>query len=645
MDGALVSRACSIKRTDETCFQSFTRANNSKLISQAEWKPYPTAAERSAWEKLPANLRNSLIERGEVALQTEWQPLLATRFLEYARVGNRSEYERENFGRRNKLIALSLAECAEGKGRFVDEIANGIWLICEESYWGVPAHVGMQRASSGLPDAAEPTVDLFAAETAAALAYIQYLHGAALDAVSPLIRPRIAAEIDRRILTPNLERHDFRWMGFQTDERPNNWNPWINSNWLACVLFTEADFERRMDAVAKIMRCLDRFIDPYPTDGGCDEGPGYWMRAAGSLYDCLEQLEQATGGQVNVFDQPLIQAMGRFIYQVHIDGDYYINFADATAVLTPESDLIYRYGQAIQDREMIAFGAWAAQKTLGGGAGSWGRPIESPMRWLRAIFSAAEIAQAEAYAPQPREVWLPVIQVGAMRDETRSGRGFYVAAKGGHNNESHNHNDIGEFVVFRDGLPLLIDAGVETYSRKTFSPQRYEIWTMQSAYHNLPTIDGVQQAPGEQFAARDVHCNAEQAAFRLDIAGAYPPEAGITRWTRTVRLNRRQSVSIEDNYELDHLPRSMTLSLLTVSAVSLDTPGMIRLSAADLPDGRIAGSGVIRYDANRFSASVETIPITDTRMSRVWGKRVYRVLLSTVNPQQNDIWKLEISEA
>ena len=106
-----------------------------------------------------------------------WTPLLATRFLEYARIGNRSEYERENFGRRNKLIALALAECAEGQGRFIDEIANGIWLICEETYWGLPAHIGVQRAGVGLPDAAEPTVDLFAAETAAALAYIDYLLG------------------------------------------------------------------------------------------------------------------------------------------------------------------------------------------------------------------------------------------------------------------------------------------------------------------------------------------------------------------------------------------------------------------------------------------------------------------------------------
>ncbi|MBZ0286687.1 MAG: heparinase II/III-family protein [Anaerolineae bacterium] len=618
-----------------------------RIVSQADWTPYPKAADRAAWEVLPLAVRDLLIARGEAALQMEWKALLATRFLEYARVGNRSNYEAENFGRRNQLIALALAECAEGQGRFVHEIVNGLWLICEETYWGLPAHLHLQGSGPGLPDAAEPTVDLFAAETAAALAHIDYLLGDALDGVSPLIRPRIAAEIDRRILTPNLEREDFGWMGFQREGRPNNWNPWINSNWLACVLFIERDPQRRLDAVAKIMRSLDFFIDPYPADGGCDEGPGYWMRAAASLYECLEQLHQATNGQVDVFGESLIQEMGRFIYRVHIDDHYYINFADASAIVIPESHLIFRYGQAIGDRDMAAFGAWAARNTPDGGAGSWGRPIESPMRWLRAIFSEAEIAGAEAYAPQPRDVWLPNIEVMVARDHDRSGDGLYVAAKGGHNNESHNHNDIGEFVVYRDGLPLLIDAGVETYSRKTFSPQRYEIWTMQSAYHNLPTIDGVQQAPGKQFAARDVRYLARenQAELVLDIAGAYPPEAGLKRWLRTIRLNRGQSVAVEDEYELDHTPGTLGLSLLTACAVSLDTAGIIRLSAADLPDGRVTGSGFMHYDAGQFTPSIETIPITDLRMSKVWGESLCRILLTARTPRQQGTWKLEISEA
>lgn len=103
-----------------------------------------------------------------------------------ARIGNRSNFEKVQFRRRGRLTNLVVAECMEGEGRFLDAIVDGIWLTCEETYWGIPAHVGVQEAGSGLPDAAEPTVDLFAAETVALLAWILYLLGPELDRVSPL---------------------------------------------------------------------------------------------------------------------------------------------------------------------------------------------------------------------------------------------------------------------------------------------------------------------------------------------------------------------------------------------------------------------------------------------------------------------------
>ena len=64
------------------------------------------------------------------------------------------------------LQRLMLAECLEGKGRFVDDIANGVWLICEETFWGAPAHLAAQKAGVGLPDVSEPIIELFSAETA-----------------------------------------------------------------------------------------------------------------------------------------------------------------------------------------------------------------------------------------------------------------------------------------------------------------------------------------------------------------------------------------------------------------------------------------------------------------------------------------------
>src|SRR5437879_1125934 len=121
----------------------------------------------------------------------------------------------------------------------------------------------MQRAGNGLPDVTEPIVDLFAAETGALLAWTDYLLADRLDKVSPLLRKRMRAEVDRRLLTPALQRDDFWWMGFGERKDVNNWNPWINSNWLAAVLLLEADPQHRAMSVYTIMRSLDNFINVY----------------------------------------------------------------------------------------------------------------------------------------------------------------------------------------------------------------------------------------------------------------------------------------------------------------------------------------------------------------------------------------------
>ncbi|MBC8185233.1 hypothetical protein H8E88_29420 [candidate division KSB1 bacterium] len=282
------------------------------IIPKNEWRPYPKAGERESWQVVPEPVRNAHIKLGNKYLNTEWKHLPATVFLEYVRNGNRANFQRLSFDRRKKLASLVMAEVFENDGRFIDEIINGIWAICEETYWGVPAHVGMQKAGSGLPDVKEPTVDLFAAETGCLIAWTDYLIGEKLDKISSLICERMSHEIDRRILTPNLAREDFWWMGFKK-KNVNNWNPWVNSNWLTAGLLMEQDEDRRLAAIYKSMLTLDNFINIYPDDGGCDEGPGYWSRAAASLFDCLEILNSASNGEIDIFDFPLIKKMGRYI--------------------------------------------------------------------------------------------------------------------------------------------------------------------------------------------------------------------------------------------------------------------------------------------------------------------------------------------
>ena len=610
------------------------------LIPRETWRPHPTIEDRNAWTDLPEPMRQACLKRGRARLDFVWPPMPAQHFIEFIRNGNRADQSRDRGVRRSALSNLVVAECIAGEGQFLDDMANGIWTTCEESYWGNVGALGIQKAGHGFPDTAERIVELFTAETAALLAWTWYLLGNRLDAVSPLIRKRIAHEVKIRVLDPCLARDDFWWMGFR-DRRVNNWNPWINSNWLTCVLLMEDDPERRLAAVDKSIRSLDNFIDPYPKDGGCDEGPGYWGRAGASLFDCLELLNGATGGGIDVYDDPLIKDIGRFIYRVQIADRYFVNFADAPALTTPSAFLTFRYGKRIGDPQMMALGAWAAEQqdlsTRGGG--------DSMGRLLPALFNLQELQGTQPAQPLPRETWLSEIQVVAARDRGGSPEGFFVAAKGGHNAESHNHNDVGNVVVYTDGKPVLIDAGVGACTKQTFSNRRYEIWTMQSAYHNLPTVNGVTQQEGESFAARSVTCKADDAGvtFSLDIAGAYPPEARIKSWVRTVVLDRGKEIVITDAYDLDEVAGDLTLTLLTPCAVTVDSPGSLTLNEKSLSDDRVSGSAHIHYDAAKLTAHVEEIVIDDRRLQGVWGERLTRILLKAEHPQQKDTLTLRIT--
>ncbi len=607
------------------------------LIRQLDFKPFPRWQDRAEWLALSDQVHMLLISRGDNFLNFEWPALPATLFLEYVRTGNRENFQKPIFERREALCNLVLAECAEGNGRFIDDIVNGIWTICEESYWGVPAHVGMQKKGSGLPDISEPTVDLFASETGSLLAWTSYLLNSELDQVSPLINQRIQLELEKRILIPCLNRNDFWWMGFRPGDTVNNWNPWVNSNWLAVVLLAEQDETQREAAVEKILRSLDVFIDSYPPDGGCDEGPNYWSRAGGSLFDCLELLYQATNGAINSYDQSLIQEIGRYIYRAHIANSYFINFADAAAIIHPESGLIYRYGRRIGDERLAAFGAYFS--SLQRDAGQFFRG--SIGRQLPAIFNFTDLKNADKSAPLLRDVWMPGNQVMAARSQQGSIEGLYLASKGGHNAESHNHNDVGNFIVYMNGLPMIIDVGVETYTRKTFSSQRYEIWTMQSAYHNLPTIDGVMQKEGREFATRDVQYlfDDDYAQLRLDIAGAYPQNACINQWIRTIRLNRGKDIQITDAFDLNKEAREIYLTLMTAGNVSLIEAGRIALQNA--ADNSFAHLQIL-YDADKLTANFEELNITDNNLKRVWGERLIRILLRSNAPTAKDSWMIRI---
>jgi hypothetical protein len=621
------------------------------LVPRGEWLPYPKAG-TNGWTTLPREIRESILAQAEVVNSSPWPTMLATDELEFKRNGNRSRFETISFGRRNRLEDLVLAECITNSGKYLDQIANGVWLICEETFWGVPAHLGVQKAGVGLADEAEPIIELFGAETAAIVAWVTYLLEKQLNTVSPQIAERVHNETKRRILDPYFNRTDFSWMGLSgqhamglTDapHHLNNWNPWINSNILTANLLLEKDPQRRQNVIAKICHSVDEFLADYSPDAGCEEGPGYWARSAGSFFDCCWSLVSSHGGKGDaVLKHPFTRAMGHYICDVHIAGNSYVDYGDAHIHDAPPPDLSYRFGHATGDDALAEFGAFEATErgtaarmgTLGDAIVANRGGVASLSRTLARVMVASEIASAPARDALPRDAWYPALGLMTARQKGGSTIGFYIASQAASNGRSHGHNDSGSFIVFHNGEPIFIDVGPEAYTAKTFSRDRYTLWPMQSAYHNLPSIGGVMQHEGAYRASDLRYQNSDkEVSLRANLASAYPKTARIQRWTRTIALDRsRGVVTFSEDFVLDKT-MDITLSFMTAVAPTIQESGV-----------RI-GSSLLTFDERQLKANIEKIPVTDEGMKHSWKDAVYRLKLSSISPVDKGTWKMELRSA
>jgi hypothetical protein len=585
------------------------------LIAPRSLAPVPQIGDPYWQQAVPAGIRESYIKAGEQYLDKPWTVLPMSLFSEFVTNGNRTNYQNARSQRYAQLNSLVMAELYENRGRFMKDIIDGIWAVCEETWWGIPAHYNADKEPDkawikvSLPDV--QTVDLFNAEAAGQLAWINYVLRPRFDEFSPLVSQRLEAEIKRRVIDSALAETEW-WMSSAM-----NWNTWICSNWLTCVLFVEPDRETQLRSVEKILACLDYFLDGYPDDGGCDEGPGYWNHAAGSLYENLHLLGLATGGKIDLSKDRKIINMGSFIYKTYIGNGYGVNFADASPQVSPTFGVLYQFGKYVGDPVMMQYAAISAQRsgfTPQGGSRMRGA---SPNRDLMFTKYLNEFFEVEPREPTVFSSWLPDLQVITAHSKRGSNDGLYFAAKGGHNDESHNHNDVGSFLIYNDTKPVLVDVGSAPYTALTFvDATRYTLWPMQSGFHNCPKINGRDQQYGPQYAARNAtsRISDRNVVFSVDVAGAYPPEAKVSSWVRNFNFARGRQLDVEERIQLTEFVEPSEIMLVTPYEVAVESDNLLRLTLGD--DVRH-----VKFDARKLSARIEQVDMSeDPSMERRWGK-------------------------
>ncbi|MFJ9682177.1 heparinase [Streptomyces sp. NPDC101194] len=610
------------------------------LADPARWTGVPDVTCRSAWDAVPAAVRDGILSAAAEELARPAPRLLASAWARAFRDGSRSAYEDQAWALQERVGLLVLAavltgevaapSAAPGDCPHLDGAVDGLVAFAEASTWCWAPHERNAAAREEVvPDPDDPFLDLGAAEVTALFAWADHVLGPHLDRRMPGLRRRLRREVDRRVLTPFERKRDWHWIG--ADGTANNWNPWIHSAVLAAALLVCDDDGRRARLVRLVVQGLDHYLVTLPDDGGIDEGIAYWWVGACRLLEVLDLLADVGGADLDTRDLPLLPELLRYPQRMHLGADHYVNVGDAPARLSGEQpwQVPFRWGERLGQPETSAY-AVAGARESGCAApprAGLGRALLAlaDRRWCRAVGEAPPVDSAPWLA---RECWLPRLQILVARESAARTSGLAVAMKAGHNGEHHNHLDVGSYWVVADGRPLVVDVGRPTYTAATFGPDRYAAWPFQSAWHNVPE-PGCGQRTGADHAAHDVsvRLDAHVSALHADLSGAYP-HGLLTRWDRTLRLVRADGgepahAVVEDRWQGGAEP----LRLHHVLAGEVECgEGWATVTGA-------GGEGLrMLWDPHVAVASVERRVLNDAQLRRSWGDHLSRLTLTVRQP-------------
>ena len=588
--------------------EAFRRAGANELRMRLG---IPAAADRSAWTAMDRATIGAITEQARAEQGLPWPQALASVFARYVRDGDRRQYEKAIDERMYRLSRAVVTAAVTDDPAWLDEAADGVVLMCELSTWSLPAHDDAHaRRGFVISDAASPYVDLWAGEVVAQLAVADHVLGERWDAAWPGIRERIRHEAEHRVFRPFETRDDLWWLGYWREV--NNWNPWILGNIVLAAVLLIDDVERLARIVGRALESLDRYVASLPEDGAIDEGVSYWWQGAARMLEVLDVVVRITGGALDALALPVIGESLRFPMRMQLGGDWYVNVADGRARIGEHEpwQVPFRWGSRLGDQQVVA---WAS------GGRRPGRPVAYADRGLprltRALSDNAWRDAVPAAPPLPASVWLPSVQVWVSRAVEGDTAGLTLAAKGGTNDENHNHKDVGSFILACGGRPLLIDIGKPTYTAQTFSAKRYGIRAMQSGWHNAPAPHGLEQGEGPTFGAVVVRAPEEgRPELELDLTRAYPLTDG-ERWTRSFRLVSAERAEIVDAWRLD--PGAAT-DVHLIAAGSVEVQGAAALVTAD-------GHSIRVTTAEGIAPTAEVWELDDPELVDAWGSHLTRL--------------------
>jgi hypothetical protein len=576
--------------------------------------------DRQAWDEVARSPRLKGFVAGAERLRERPFPELPDElYLDFSRTGNRDRYQRVFFERRSRFGTLVLAECLENRGRFLSAIEKAARAILAEKTWVLPAHDGSLVNFRGTL----VEIDLTAAATASTIATANYWLGGKLsDQTSRLI----TSELERRTFDP------FEGMVKQGKPRmwwltgTNNWNAVCLAGVTGAATAAIEDRQRRAFFIAAAEKYIQYFLDGFTPDGYCSEGLGYWDYGFGHFMLLAEDVFQATGGKLDLWKRPKVEAIARFARRLEILPGVYPAFADCHVGPRPDARIMAyvsrRFGWGWAEWEKRGLGLAAGPSVDLFEFGLIAMPNSLSQRPLT---PGPSPASGRGESLRPLRDWFGDAGILICRPAPNRPHSLGAALKGGHNAEQHNHNDVGSFVVALDGATPLLDPGAEVYTRRTFSARRYDSKVLNSFGHPVPRVAGKLQRPGREAAAKVLKTEFTDASDTLvmDIRSCYDVSE-LASLVRTFVFSRegRGSLMVSDEVEFTS-PQEFETALITLSSWK-------QRSSDTLVVGDGAGAVAVKISAGGHAFRLQATEIHEDLPGKVIPKRLGIVLTQPV---------------
>ena len=436
-------------------------------------------------------------------------------FMCYYTTGSRKEYERKYFARRRKLGQAIMLCLLYEEQEYLDALCEVVWEICNEITWALPAHLADVAVENY-----RTHIDLFAAETAHSLAETEFLVG---DRLPTRIRELIRHEVKERIFDA-YESRPYFW-----EKLISNW-PGVCGSSVGMAYMCLAP-ERFENVKGRLMDVLNHFLKSYGDDGSNTEGISYWQYGFWMYLNFADMLYRYSEGKTDLRHSEKAEKISRFLQKIVMRKNITVSFSDGAR--SYDFNHIGLFSYLTKNYEGFTIQAAAPEKI---GIAQCAKPT-----WLVRDFLWT---QEDCFSPDnERKTGMEYMEAAEwyiVRNEDYS-----FAAKGGHNNEGHNHNDVGNFIYATDEGQIIADLGAMEYTAACFDGhRRYTLLQNSSLGHSVPIIDGMAQGCGQKYHANVLHVS--DTEFILELQDAY--EGNIPKVTRTFKMYDF-GIIMTDSYE------------------------------------------------------------------------------------------------